>query len=222
MRSSIRGLLLATMLAIVCAVEASAQSKQVVFNEILIRRSGGSPNVDQLVELRNTGSSPINVGGWVFCHEFNYNAVFPAGTTIAAGGYLTVHFNQGGTNTATDVYFPGQDLSFTSDLGLYINGNNFSSASNMHAFVQFGGVPSGRQSVAAQAGLWTLNSFLPATSAGQSVELCGSGDATQTNSWATTGSPTIGQMNGCGVAVSETSWTSVKSLLRNHRPGRPF
>jgi hypothetical protein len=206
---------LATALLMTVGAEARAQ---IVFNEILIRRTG-TPNVDQLVELRNVGGAAINVGGWVFCHEFNYNASFPPGTTIPAGGYLTVHFNQSGINTATDVYFPGEDLSFTSDLGLYINGNNFSSPANMHAFVQFGGVPSnGRQSVAVQAGLWTNNAFLPNTAAGQSVELCGNGDATQTSSWVTTGSPTIGVMNGCGVAVEDVSWAKVKSLFdRNHR-----
>ena len=118
MRTWLRLSLITTALLLTVGAESFAQSKQVVFNEILIRRSGGSPNVDQLVELRNTGSSPINIGGWQFCHEFNYIAI-PGGTTIQGNGYLTVHFNQSGIASASDIYFPGEDLSFTSDLGLY-------------------------------------------------------------------------------------------------------
>ena len=214
MRSWFRGILLTTVLLAATALQAQAQN-EVVFHEILIRRTGPSPTVDQLVELKNTGGFSMNVGGWVFCHEFDYSgATIPNGTTIAGGGLLTLHFNQSGTNTTSDVYFPGEDLSTTSDLALYINGNNFGSAANMHAFIQFGGIPGGgRQSIAAQAGLWTTNAFIPNPAIGASVELC-AGDATQVTSWIGTSSPTIGATNGCGVAIEEVSWGSVKSIFR--------
>ena len=223
MRIWYRGLLLTVLLTGIAGADAYAQSNQVVFNEILIRRSGPNPSVDQLVELKKTGGSSINIGGWVFCHEFEYNAI-PGGTSIPGNGLLTVHFNQSGVNTATDIYLQGVTLSTTSDLGLYINGNNFGSASNMHAFVQFGGVPAaGRQGVASQAGLWTTNSFVPNPAVGSSVELCGTGDATSVGSWVSTNSPTIGAINGCGVATVEASWGRVKSLFDwYHRSSRPF
>ncbi|HEX7879375.1 MAG TPA: hypothetical protein VF720_08195, partial [Candidatus Eisenbacteria bacterium] len=129
-------------------------------------------------------------------------------------------FNQSGTKTATDIFFPSEDLSFTSDLGLYINDDGFSNPANMHAFIQFGGVPAnGRQGVAVQAGLWTNNAFVPNPSVGQSVELCGNGDATMVSSWVATLSNTIGTMNGCGVAVEGVSWARVKSLFDPHKPG---
>lgn len=221
MRSWFRGALLAMTLTLVAGTDARAQIKQVVFNEVLIRRSGGSPNVDQLVELKNTGIGSINIGGWAFCHQLSYVNI-PGGTSIPGGGLLTVHFNQSGVNTATDVYIAGEVLSTTSDLGLYINDNNFASAANMHAFVQWGGVPNGRQSVAAQAGLWTTNAFVPNPAIGQSVELCGTGDATLVTSWIATGSPTIGAANGCGVAVMPVSWGSVKSLFNQFQSGRRY
>jgi len=223
MRTWLRYSLITAAILLTVGADAFAQSNQVVFNEILIRQSGNS-NVNQLVELRNTGSSPINIGGWWFCHEFNYISV-PGGTTIPGGGYLTVHFNQSGIASASDIYFPGEALSFTSDLGLYIN-SSFGTPASMHAFIQFGGVPgSGRQSVAVQAGLWTNNAFVPNPPAGQSVEFCsdGGGDPTMVGSWGATLAPTIGAMNGCGVAVDEVSWAKVKSLFDPRQRGlRPF
>ena len=222
MRPWFRGFLISTTLLLVSVLPALAQN-QVVFNEILVRRSGPSPAIDQLVELRNTGAFSIDVGGWVFCHEFDYNgATIPNGTTIAGGGLLTLHFNQAGANTGNDVYFPGEDLTTTaSDLALYINSANFGSPANMHAFIQFGGVPSnGRQTVAVQAGLWTSNAFIPNPAVGSSVELC-VGDPTQVSSWVATASPTIGAINGCGVGVQPVSWTSVKSIFGRFKGFRP-
>ncbi len=218
MRPWFRGILLTTGLLLATALEAQAQ-REVVFNEIMIRRSGANPTVDQLVELKNTGGFSIDVSGWVFCHQFDYSATIPNGTTIPAGGILTCHFNQSGSNTSSDVYFSGEVLATTSDLGLYINDNGFSVPANMHAFIQFGGVPStGRQSVAASAGLWTTNAFIANPTAGSSVELC-LADATQVSSWVATSSATIGTSNGCGVATKEVSWGSVKSIFGRNNKG---
>jgi hypothetical protein len=211
MKQCVRGVLLAAI-GLMLAGPVFAQAKQVVFSEILIKRSGG--NADQIVELRNTGASSINIGGWIFCHEFDYSSVFPGGTTIAAGAFLRVHFNASGTNSATDIYFSGDVLSETSDLGLYTNAN-FGSPAAMHAFVQFGGVPTGggRQSVAAGAGLWTNNAFVTLPATESSVELCGV-DPTQVGNWTPTATPTLGATNGCGVAAMPTSWSAVKSIFR--------
>jgi len=216
MRSWFRGILMTTVLLLASSLQAQAQH-EVVFNELMIRRAGANPTVDQLVELKNTGAFSIDVGGWVFCHQLDYSSVIPDGTTIPAGGLLTCHFNQSGTNSSSAIYFPGDVLGTTSDLGLYINGNNFSSASNMHAFVQFGGLPgTGRQSVAASAGLWTTNAFIPNPAAGSSVELC-LGDASQVSSWVATASPTLGVSNGCGVAIEAVSWGSVKAIFGRNK-----
>jgi hypothetical protein len=211
MTRSFRALLLAGALLLLAA-DAFAQAKQVIISEILIKRAGG--NADQIVELQNTGITSINIGGWIFCHQFDYSSVLPAGTTIPAGGFLRVHFNASGSNSTTDIYFASDVLSETSDLGLYINAN-FGSPASMHAFVQFGGVPvNGRQSVAAGAGLWTNNAFVALPASGSSLELCGTGDPTQVGNWTPTVTPTLGAVNGCGVGTEPTSWSAVKSLFR--------
>ncbi len=199
---------------VVLAVQAPSASAQVVFNEILLQRSGANPTVNQIVELKNAGSSSVNIGGWVFCHQFNYSSAIPSGTTIPAGGLLVIHFNQAGTNSSTDIFFPGDQIGTTSDLGLYVNASNFASAANMRAFVQFGGVPAaGRQDVAQAASLWTSGTFVPSVAPGHSIELCAA-QANLASSYVDQGAPTIGAQNGCGVSTENVSWSRVKALFR--------
>lgn len=62
----------------------------VVINEI---HYNGEPNTarNEFVELHNTGAAAIDLGGWVLDDAVSY--VFPAGTTLAAGGYVVVAEN---------------------------------------------------------------------------------------------------------------------------------
>lgn len=204
----------AALLATVLGLSAlPVQAQEIVFNELLIRRSGADPHADQIVELRNAGTLSVNIGGWVFCHQFDYTSGLPPDLTLAPGALLTVHFKASGTNSATDVYLPGDELADISDLALYVNGSAFTNPDNMRAFVQYGGVPaSGRQSVANQAQLWTLNAFVPSPPTDHSIELCAD-DPTVVTSYVPQSTPTIGLVNGCGVPTQEVSWGSVKAIF---------
>ena len=48
----------------------------------------GDDPAAEFVELRNNGSTPVQIGGWAFVEGINF--VFPEGTTIPAGGHLAV------------------------------------------------------------------------------------------------------------------------------------
>lgn len=200
--------------ALIVPASGVAFAQQVVFNEIRIRQGSGS-SADQIVELKNTGASSIDVGGWIFCHQFNYQSVIPNGTSIPAGGLLLVHFNQSGTNTASSIFFAIDELAAVSDLALYDRGTfNFTDASKMKSFIQFGGNPgTGRQGVAASAGLWTANTFVGPVANGHSIELCAA-NATAITSYVDQSAPTFGQQNGCGVAVQASTWSKLKSVYR--------
>lgn len=196
----------------ISALLAGAAQAQVVFNEVRYKDSGGS-FVDQVVELKNVGASPANIGGWIFCHQFIYNSVLPANFTIPAGGYALVHFNQSGSNTSTEVFFPGDQLAAVTDLALYATAN-FTSSSAIRAFIQFGGHPgSGRESVAQSAGLWSSGDFIPGVANGNSIELC-NGSPASSSSYVPQTTPTLGQDNGCGVPVEASSWSQLKSIFR--------
>ena len=210
-RPSPRGALLVALLAAGLGFAATGEA-QIVINEVRYKDSGGGTS-NQLVELKNTGSSSVNIGGWIFCHQFNYDAVIPANFSIPAGGFALMHFNQSGVNSSTEVFFSGNVLASITDLGLYASAN-FTSSSAMRAFIQFGGHPgSGRESVAQAAGLWTSGQFVPPVTNGHSIELCNGSPAAIT-SYVEQSTPTFGQENGCGVPVEGTSWSRLKSIYR--------
>jgi hypothetical protein len=72
----------------------------VIINEIMYRPGSGYPeNIGlEYVELHNTDAVPVNVGGWAFRSGVSFT--FPAGTTIAANGYLVVGGNPGAIQAA--------------------------------------------------------------------------------------------------------------------------
>lgn len=64
-----------------------------VINEIMYRPGSGYPENAALeyVEIHNPDASAANLSGWAFTSGFAYT--FPAGTSIAAGGYLVIAAN---------------------------------------------------------------------------------------------------------------------------------
>ena len=72
---------------------ATSGSAAVVINEILYRPGMGFPENTGLefVELRNTDTTAVDIGGWAFTSGFSY--VIPVGTTIPAGGHLVIASN---------------------------------------------------------------------------------------------------------------------------------
>ncbi|TDI82485.1 MAG: lamin tail domain-containing protein, partial [Caldithrix sp.] len=108
---------------------------QVKINEVIYNPASGE--VDQ-IELKNFGSSSVDVSSMWFCSQFTYSqistlTVESGSTTIPPGGFLVLS---------------GKTLQNSADLGLYndINGNtgNFGVQSFMEDFVQWGSAGNGR------------------------------------------------------------------------------
>ena len=98
------------LIAVLCALVAPA-SAQVVINEIHYHPvedahfdANGNPtysdtglpanlstDIHEFVEIYNAGASSVNLAGWQFSSGVTYT--FPAGTTIAAGGYKVIAAN---------------------------------------------------------------------------------------------------------------------------------
>ncbi len=158
---------------------------QVKINEVLFSSSGNQ------VELKNFGTSPVDVSNWWFCSLFNYTRVgtlpiISGNLNIPAGGILAVGSINLNDNSA--------------DLGLY-NSNNFASASAMQDFVQWGGSGQGRESVAVAKGIWTAGDFVTKVADGHSIEYDGDGNAS--GDWFDQDNPTIGSENGVVTSVKE-------------------
>lgn len=72
----------------------------VVINEILYRPGTGFPEntAREFIELLNTDAAPVDVSGWSFTDGVTF--IFPAGTTIPAGGLVVVAADVAAVQTA--------------------------------------------------------------------------------------------------------------------------
>ncbi len=84
--------------------------RPVVINEVLADNAGawvvGGARPD-VIELRNLGGTPVNLEGWSLAEKEltageGPRYLFPAGTEIAAGGYLVLRSDQTGVNLDRD------------------------------------------------------------------------------------------------------------------------
>lgn len=162
---------------------------QVKINEVVYNPSTGG----DMIELKNFGSSSVDVSSWWFCSKIIYNPISSmtaesGDKNIPAGGILVLS---------------GKDFANNADLGLYTNNNNFASSSNMEDFVQWGGSlgAGGRESVAAGKGIWTGGTFVDGVAQGHSIEYDGIG--TGDSAWADAATPTLGAENSNVTSVED-------------------
>jgi hypothetical protein len=101
------------------------------------------------IELRNSGASTVNIGGWLLTDDSNPRQfVFPAGTTLAPGAFAVVH--------STSSTLPGV---FRSPFNLDRNGETISlydAATNRIDIARYGPVPDGYTVGRTPSGIWTL------------------------------------------------------------------
>jgi hypothetical protein len=82
------------------AIVFSVAANDVVLNEVRYGAVG-----QQDVELRNRSvTAAADVSGWRLCVTATSCYAVPAATSIAASGFLVIHWNQTGTNTATELF----------------------------------------------------------------------------------------------------------------------
>ncbi|MEO0898365.1 MAG: lamin tail domain-containing protein [Bacteroidota bacterium] len=84
--SILSGLLMAFLL---CSMSLFAQN--IVINEIHYNGLGSGTDVDEFIELVNTGSTAVDLSGWSFSQGVTFT--FPSGSTIQPGQFIVVAFN---------------------------------------------------------------------------------------------------------------------------------
>ena len=174
---------------------------QVKINEVLFSSSGNE------VELKNFGSSSMDVSNWWLCTLFSYTRI---GTLPIISGELNIP--AGGIFAVGGISI--NDAS--ADLGLYNVSNSFASISAMEDFVQWGGSGQGRESVAVSKGIWAAGDFVTTPADGHSLEYDGDGNAS--SDWFDQDNPTIGSENGVLTSV-ESDLAGVPdgfNLAQNH------
>lgn len=153
----------------------AAGTAAVVINEVFAVGSGSGFD---FIELKNVGGSSVSLSGYYLCHYPNYWPI-PA-VTLSAGALVVVHWDQTGTNTATDLYTGTEPALSQSgdDIGFYSSAN-FGMSSAIVDYVEWGtGNPNGqsggnshREPVAVGAGIWSTGDRAVPMSGGESLNL---------------------------------------------------
>lgn len=147
----------------------AAGTVAVVINEVFTNGTAGA----SFVELKNAGASSANLTGYYLCQYPSYWP-FPSGVTIPSGGFLVIHWNATGTNTATNLYTGTgtlADLSPSSgEVGFY-SSNGFGSSSDDVDYVEWGNGGHTREAPAVGAGIWSTGDFAVAMTGGLSLNL---------------------------------------------------
>jgi len=102
------------------------------------------------ITLKNFGTDTFDISGYFLCTgATTYTQI----NSLTASGSLQVP--PGGTVTLSGFALPD-----TADLALYFNNQDFANANFIADFTQWGSGGNGRESVAAQRGIWTAGDFM--------------------------------------------------------------
>ena len=155
------------------------------------------------IELFNAGTDATDVSGYFLClgpgtyRSIGSLTVVSGQTIIQPGEFLVITYDQ--INTAS-----GQinGANATGGLGLYVDNSDFTDASTLADFVQWGAAGSVRETVAVQAGEWTAGEFVAVVEdADNSIIFDGEGNTAA--DFAETTAPSFGSENGDPVAPVE-------------------
>ncbi len=172
-----------SLLLLLCCIGLQHNIAQVVINEIF---------PDGTVELKNTGTTTVDVSGYWLCdfpdyQQINNSNLQCGNLMMAPGEILTVD----DFNTISEV---------DGEMGLYIN-NAFGDPNAIIDYVEWGFSGHPRSDEAVSAGIWTAGDFVAEFGATQSLEYSGSGDTS--DDWSDQDNPTICAENGGGSCDAE-------------------
>ncbi len=136
------------------------------------------------VEIFNEGTTVVDLSGYFLClGPGTYSQIgtldVRGDLNIQPGQYVVVTYDM-----ATDA----------GGLGLYFNDSDFSDATTMADFVQWGATGSPREGVAIEAGLWPVGDFVP-VSGDSDNSLVYDGEGETAGDWSESTTTTFGQEN---------------------------
>lgn len=184
------------------------------FTELQYNVAGGK----DLIEITNHGSAAGNLGDYRLSVQGGVAVTFPlASLSVPGGGQVVLHCNATGANTATDVFLPSvPDLPASGAAALYVPNSQTPSlalADQIIDFVQWGAAGGPNESTATSALLWPTGQFVPAVSAGHSIELCDFITRGAT-AWGGISTPNFGSYGDCVTPVVPTTWGLIKQRYR--------
>jgi plastocyanin len=193
---------------------------------------GNAGNLDR-IEIANLGDASGNLGRYRLSVSNGGQAIIPVNALdVAPGARVTIHTNETGTNTATDVFMGGTtptgvvfgaagNLGTTGSVALYApyRQSGTSGPLNTDLIIDYvewgaGGQPNEAIAAGATAGLWNAGQFVTGESLpGYSISFCGTKADHGPSFWSVT-TPNFGTSGICTTPTSNTSWGRIKVLYR--------
>ncbi|SHG99775.1 spondin domain-containing protein [Flagellimonas flava] len=136
------------------------------------------------VEIVNSGEETVDLSDYFLCLGPNtYRRIgdltVDGNLQLASGAYLAVSYEMPNA---------------TGGLGLYTDNSDFTDASTLADFVQWGADATARENVAVAAGIWTAGEFVPVMG-NADYTIVFDGDGTGAANWSETTTVTIGEDN---------------------------
>lgn len=184
-----------SLLIFVTCLVPSICFSQIVINEVDVS--------NRLVELKNQGTTNIDITGYRLCNYPYYptisEALVESGSLIMAPGAITLI-------SAPNIEFNIND----DELGLYLPTGSFGNSDAILDYLEWGLTPHFRSNVAVAAGTWTSGEFIPTPPAGQTINFDGEGDSADDYYFNT---PTLGSENNPSTACTPMNFTSAPTGL---------
>ena len=171
-------------------------------------------------EITNLGTVNGDFGRYRFALGATSGSIAATSLPIAPGATLTIHTNESGVNTSTDVFLPalGPLNDAAGSVALYapntVSGA-FDDATQILDFVEWGSGGQANEATAVSAGVWTGGATAPSVAVGHSIEFCGT-SAQHAGAWIDNPTPTFsGAAGNCGATPTRaTTWGRIKTLYR--------
>ncbi len=163
------------MIGSVNIVPSGAGASDFRITEVQYNVAGGQ----DLIEIANLGTDPGDLGRYrLSVTPGASSAVAPMSVLVPPGGRVTLHANQAGVDSPTQIYLPSlPDLPDVGALTLYVPfsppGAALDDPGQVVDYVEWGQADAPHEAAAAAAHLWTAGTYVPPVGTGNSMEFCG-------------------------------------------------
>jgi len=174
------------------------------------------------VEITNLGAASGDLGRYRLSIGVGTATVIPLNNVLVSpGGTVTIHTNEAGTNTASDIFVStiGNLPDAAGALALYAPAltatGGLAVADQMIDYVEWGAGGGANEATAMSAGYWGSGQSVPLVAAGHSIELCANALVHDVNRWFDNPSPNFsGGADNCATPVHSSTWGRLKALYR--------
>lgn len=210
-----------------CAVHAPAMAGRVIvgsgipvadfrITEVQYNQAAGLDKI----EISNLGAVMGDLGRYRFAAGIQVSGIPGASVPIAPGATLTVHTNESGINSSTDLFLGALGVldDAAGSVALYapntVDGT-LDDPTQILDFVQWGSGGQTNEGTAVAANLWTAGAVAPGVAVGHSIEFCGTASQ-HAGLWFDSPTPTFsGSAGNCAaVPTRVTTWGRIKTLYR--------